>query len=85
MIGNSTTSISGNEEGNRNMFAYSNSMNLSRSFDERLIALMEEIDMVILLADKDKKIAIVHNPKNFGGTRTRPTNKIACLIGWYHN
>ena len=46
-----------------------------------LIALVEDVDTMILLADEDKKIAIVHSPKNFGGMRTQhPTNEIACFI-----
>ena len=42
---------------------------------------MEEIDTVILAADTNKMLTLFHSPKNFGGTRTRPINKVACLIG----
>ena len=42
---------------------------------------MEEIDTVILAADANRKLALFHSPKNFGGTRTRPDDKVACLIG----
>ena len=62
-------SLSGREEGNRNTFTYSNSMDSSRSFVKKLIALTEGVKTVILLADKDKRITIVHGPKNFGGMR----------------
>ncbi len=44
-------------------------------------SLVEEIDRVILAAGAYKNIMILHNPKNFGGTRSRPTNKVACMIG----
>jgi hypothetical protein len=30
--------------------------------------LVEEIDTVILAADANKRIMILHSPKNFGGT-----------------
>ena len=46
-----------------------------------MVALVEGIDTIFLLADKDKKITIAHSPKNFGGTRNHTTNKIACFIG----
>ena len=45
-----------------------------------MIALVEDADTIFLLADEDKKITIAHSPKNFGGTRNRPTNKIDCFI-----
>ena len=62
-------SLSGNKEGNQNMFAYSKSMNSSRNFNEKMITLVEDVGTVILLADEDKRIAIAHSPKTFGGTR----------------
>ena len=42
---------------------------------------MEEIDTVILAADANNKIMILHSPKNFGGTRSRPNNKVVCMLG----
>jgi hypothetical protein len=42
-------------------------------------SLVKEIDTVILAADAYKNIMILHNPKNFGGTRSKPTNKVACI------
>ena len=42
---------------------------------------MEEIDTVILAADANNKIMILHSPKNFGGTRSRPDNKVVCMLG----
>jgi hypothetical protein len=43
--------------------------------------LVKEIDTVILAADASKNIIILHSPKNFGGTRTCPDNKIVCMLG----
>jgi len=42
---------------------------------------VEEIDTVILAADANNKIMILHSPKNFGGTRSRPDNKVVCMLG----
>jgi hypothetical protein len=47
----------------------------------KLRQLVEEIDMVILAADANKRIMILHSPKNFGGTQTRPENKVVCMLG----
>jgi hypothetical protein len=43
--------------------------------------LVEEIDTVILAADANKRIMILHSPKNFGGIQTRPENKVVCMLG----
>ena len=63
------------------MKAFSNSMGSSRSIGERMNALTEEVDTVVLIVDENKNIAVVHSPKNPGGTRTRPTHKISCMVG----
>ena len=39
------------------------------------------MDTVILAADANNKIMILHSPKNFGGTRSRPANKVVCMLG----
>jgi hypothetical protein len=70
-----------NDAGNRNLRAFSNTLNADFSNDAKLKDLIEENDTVILAADANKKLAVFHSPKNFGGTRTRPDNKVACLIG----
>ncbi len=43
--------------------------------------LVEEIDTVILAADANNRIMILHSPKNFCGTQTRPENKVVCMLG----
>jgi hypothetical protein len=47
----------------------------------KLQALVEDIDTVILAADLNKNIMILHSPKNFGGTRSHPKNKVMCMLG----
>jgi hypothetical protein len=46
----------------------------------KLRQLVKEIDKVILAADANKCIMILHSPKKFGGTRTRPENKVVWLV-----
>jgi len=70
-----------NDAGNRNLPAFSRTLDANSSYEAKLKDLTEEIDTVILAADANKKLAVFHSPKNFGGTRTRPDNKVACLIG----
>jgi hypothetical protein len=70
-----------NEDGNRNLYSFSNILGAGSLDKKKLRSLVEEIDTVILAADAYKNIMILHNPKNFGRTRLRPTNKVACMIG----
>ena len=42
---------------------------------------MEEIDTVILAANANNKIMILHSTKNFGGTKSRPDKKVVCMLG----
>ncbi len=41
----------------------------------------KKIDTVILAANSNGNIMILHSPKNFGGTRSRPENKVVCMLG----
>ena len=47
----------------------------------RIKNLTEEINTVFLAADAEGKIQILHSPKNFGGTRLQPKNKVVALVG----
>ncbi len=49
--------------------------------EEKLRSLLEKIDTVILAANANNKIMIFHSPKNFGGIRSRPDNKVVCMLG----
>ena len=70
-----------NDAGNRNLPAFSNTLDANFSNEAKLKDLVEDIDTVILAADANKNVALFHSLKNFGGTRTRPDDKVACLIG----
>ena len=39
------------------------------------------MDTAILAANAENKIMILHSPKNFEGTRSRPDNKVICMMG----
>eukprot|EP00957_Ditylum_brightwellii_P103726 7901989-Ditylum_brightwellii.AAC.1 len=62
-----------NEQRNRNISAFSSALQENKSLDKKNRSLTEDIDLVFLVADEDKKIAILCSPTFFGGIRTRPT------------
>jgi hypothetical protein len=63
------------------MQAYSDILSSTDSDFEKLRALGEDIDTVVLAADATRNIMILHSPKNFGGTRTRTESKVVGMIG----
>jgi hypothetical protein len=71
-----------NEAGNRNLQAFSNVLGSEVSTEAMLRDLVDELDTVILAADANRNIMLLHSTKNFGGTRSRPDNKVTCLIGF---
>jgi hypothetical protein len=70
-----------NDAVNRNLQAFSDILSSGDSNKAKLQALVEEIDTVILAADLNGNIMILHYPKNFGGTRSHPKNKVICMLG----
>ena len=50
-----------------------------KTTEERIKALAEENDVIILLTNQLKGISLIHSPTNLGGTRSRPENKIVAL------
>ena len=70
-----------NEAGNRNLQAFSDILGSEVSTEAKLRDLVDELDTVILAADANRNIMLLHSPKNFGGTRSRPDNKVTCMIG----
>jgi hypothetical protein len=75
------TNLASNDAGNRNTQAYSDTFQSGHSDVEKLRSVVKETDTAILAADANKNVLIFHSPKNFGGTRTRPKNKLIGLIG----
>jgi hypothetical protein len=70
-----------NDAGNRILQAFRNILSLGDSNYAKLQALVKEIDTVILATNASGNIMVLHSPKNFGGTRTHPDNKIVCMLG----
>ena len=74
-------SLPGDDEGNKNV---SNFTKYYTKFDaskvSKLRDLVEDED-IIFLGNIKRNITLFHSPKNFGGTRARSTNKVACLFG----
>eukprot|EP00957_Ditylum_brightwellii_P088229 6720912-Ditylum_brightwellii.AAC.1 len=53
-------SLSTNKDRNNNMEAFTNAMNSSKSEDERVQALAEDIDAAVFTADAEKQVATLH-------------------------
>jgi hypothetical protein len=70
-----------NEAGNSNLQAFSDVLGSEVSTEAKIRDLVDEIDTVIFIADANRNIMLLHSPKNFGGTRSRPDNKVSCMIG----
>ena len=70
-----------NNAGHQNLKAFSKILSSNDNDVTKLRQLVKEIDMVILAADANNRIMILHSPKNFGGTRTQPKNKVVCMLG----
>jgi hypothetical protein len=58
-----------NNTGNQKLKAFSKILNSKDNNVTKLRRLVEEINTVILSADANNSIMILHSPKNFGGTR----------------
>jgi hypothetical protein len=70
-----------NDAGNRNLAGFSGILSSGDPVESKIRALVEEIDTIILAADANGNVMILHSPKNFGGTRSRPENKVVCMLG----
>ena len=70
-----------NDAGNRNLAGFSGILSSGDPAESKIRALVEEIDTIILAADANGNVMILHSPKNFGGTRSRPENKVVCMLG----
>jgi hypothetical protein len=63
------------------MQAFSDIINSGDPTEIKLQSLDEDNDTVILAADANRNAIILHSPKNFGGTRIRPENKVIGMLG----
>jgi hypothetical protein len=70
-----------NDAGNRNLQAFSDVLGSDVNKGTKLQQVTKEVDTVILTANASNRIMLLHSPRNFGGTWTRPANKLVCMIG----
>ncbi len=70
-----------NNAGNQNLKDFSKILSSNDNDGTKLRQLFKKIDTVILAADANNCIMILHSPKNFGGTQTQPKNKADCMLG----
>jgi hypothetical protein len=70
-----------NGTGNKNLQAFNDILSSGDSKEKKLKNLVKEINTVILATKVSRNIMILHSPKNFLGTRTRPENKVVCMLG----
>ncbi len=71
-----------NDAGNMNLQAFSDIFGSKVSTEAKLRDLVDELDTLILAADKKRNIMLLHSPKKFGGTRSRTAIFVTCLIGF---
>ncbi len=74
-------SLAGNDEANKNMKAFSDAFAPATTVAEQVAALVEEINAAVLLAGPDSTVLRTHSWAKFGGTRSRMSATMACLIG----
>jgi hypothetical protein len=63
------------DAGNSNLQAFSDVLGSEVLTEAKIRDLVDEIDTVILTAYANENIMLLHSPKNFGGTRSRPNNR----------
>ena len=71
-----------NADGNKNLAAFAAVSNGATPVLERVRGFMEDQDAVLIAVSQLKdKMRILHSPHNFGGTRSRPSDKCVFLEG----
>mmetsp|Transcript_9482 Transcript_9482/g.20135 ORF Transcript_9482/g.20135 Transcript_9482/m.20135 type:complete len:230 (-) Transcript_9482:329-1018(-) len=68
------------DDGNKNTKAFTDALD-DTDEERRVKNVTEDLNAVLFAADAEGKIQILHSPANLGGTRTRPKNKVAALVG----
>ena len=66
---------------NRNFDAFVKALGNEKSSNDKINALTEDPDSIVVVADNRRRIKFVHSCKKFGGTRTKPTITVGGLIG----
>jgi hypothetical protein len=63
------------------MQAFSDMLSSGDPTEIKQRSLVEDIDTVILVANANRNIMILHSPKNVGGTRIQSKNKVIGMLG----
>ena len=73
--------LTGIDEANLNMKVFTHALAPTMILNQRINALTEEINAAVLLAGPNNTILRTHSWAKFGGTQSRSTLSIACLVG----
>ena len=74
-------SLSSNEEGNKNMEAFTNAFNGELSVEDRIRLAVGDHDNVIVAADAEGNAVVLHSLANLGGTFRCKEDKIVAAVG----
>ncbi len=66
---------------NKNFGAFINATVEKNSKNDKITALMEDPDNIIIVTDNCNRVKFIYSCKKFGRTRTKPTTTIGGLIG----
>ncbi len=65
----------------RNLGAFVKALDNDKTKNNKINALMEDPDSIIVVADNRRRVKFIHSCKKFGGTRTILTVSIGGLVG----
>ena len=74
-------SLSSNEEGNKNMEAFTNAFSGELSVEDRIRLAVGDHDNVIVAADAEGNAVVLHSLANLGGTFRCKEDKIVAAVG----
>ena len=70
-----------NDLGNQDSSVVSSAWSQQTTPNEKVAFISNDNDIVLLAANSNKTVAILHSFKNIGGTLLRPSNKFVCFMG----
>jgi hypothetical protein len=68
-----------NKSGNQNITGFTSAMDFKANFGKKMMQLNQAY-IILLVVNSTRKITILHNLHNFGGTLLHPMNKVGCLV-----
>jgi hypothetical protein len=73
--------INAADQANRNFNAFTNATDVDKQKNDKINAISEDPDSIVLIADNHRRIKFVHSCKKFGGTRINPVVTVGGLVG----